>query len=103
MGSAERRLHAKNLEAPMRFQFAVAAMLIALSSATASAQTAEEQQACMNDAFSVCGHAIPHSDRVEACLYENKSRIAQACRMVLNRNAKPAATTASRIKATSVR
>ena len=30
----------------------------------ASAETQDEQNACMNDAFNVCGHAIPDRDRV---------------------------------------
>ena len=45
----------------------------------------EEQQACMNDAFSVCGHAIPDRDRVAGCLAENFSRISVACRTVMQR------------------
>ena len=52
----------------MRNQAAVAALLLALLPVAATAETQEEQQACMNDAFSVCGDAIPDRDRVAACL-----------------------------------
>jgi hypothetical protein len=55
----------------------------------ASAETYEERQACMNDAFSVCGHAIPDRDRVAACLAQNLNRISIACRTVMVRYLRP--------------
>ena len=48
----------------MRIQIALAFAFLALAPVAASAETQEEQQACMNDAFNVCGHAIPDRDRV---------------------------------------
>ena len=86
----------------MNFRIALAAVFVAAAPVAAVAETAEEQQACMNDAFAVCGHAIPDRDRVEACLYQNKRRISAACRTVLNRYSKPASA-AARIKATAAR
>jgi hypothetical protein len=47
----------------------------------------------MNDAFNVCGHAIPDGDRVAACLAQNISRISAPCRTLMNRYAKPSART----------
>ena len=48
----------------MKIQFAIAFAFLALAPVAASAETQEEQNACMNDAFNVCGHAIPDRDRV---------------------------------------
>jgi hypothetical protein len=59
-----------------------------LASAPAWAQTQEEQQACVDDAFNVCGHAIPDRTRVAACLTQNISRISSACRTVMLRYSK---------------
>jgi hypothetical protein len=86
----------------MKIRFALAAAFLVLAPASVMAATPEEEQACMNDAFNVCGHAIPDRDRVGACLYQNISRISPACRTVLSRYQKPT-TTAERIKATAVR
>lgn len=86
----------------MRFQIALAFACLVVAPAAALAETPEERQACMDDAFNVCGHAIPDRDRVESCLYENKTRVSPACRAVLTRYSKPATTTA-RVKATTVR
>lgn len=87
----------------MKFRIALTVVFMSVAPIGAMAETAEEQQACMNDAFSVCGDAIPDRNRVEACLYANKNRISSACRAVLARYPKPATATASRIKATAVR
>jgi hypothetical protein len=57
-----------------------------------SAESQDEQNACMNDAFSVCGHAIPDRERVGACLAQNINRISVACRTVMQRYSKPMAT-----------
>lgn len=56
----------------------------------ASAQSQDDQNACMNDAFSVCGHAIPDRDRVAACLAQNLNKISPACRVVMLRYSRPA-------------
>ena len=69
----------------MKIHFALAFALLALAPAAASAETQDEQNACMNDAFSVCGHAIPDRDRVAACLAQNIHRISAACRTVMQR------------------
>lgn len=65
--------------------FATSLGLIALAPAAALAQSQEEQQACMDDAFRFCGHAIPDRDRVAGCLSDNFSRISIACRTVMQR------------------
>jgi hypothetical protein len=73
----------------MTIRLALAVALFALAPIPAAAETQEEQQACMNDAFNICGHAIPDRDRVAACLAENLSRISSECRTVMLRYSKP--------------
>jgi hypothetical protein len=65
--------------------FAATLALIALAPAVSLAQSQEEQQACMNDAFQFCGHAIPDRDRVAGCLSDNVKRISLPCRAVMQR------------------
>ena len=76
----------------MKVQIALAAAFLALAPLPASGETQEEQNACMNDAFSVCGHAIPDRERVGACLAQNINRISPACRTVMLRYSRPTAT-----------
>jgi hypothetical protein len=73
------------MEGHMKFQIALAAAFLALAPVAATAETQEEQQACMNDAFTVCGDAIPDRGRVAACLAHNINRISSACRTVMQR------------------
>jgi hypothetical protein len=80
----------------MKSYFALAAVLFAFVPASALAQSQEEQQACMNDAFTICGNAIPDRDRVAACLAQNINRISAPCRMVMARYSKPGATSSRR-------
>ena len=82
----------------MKAQVALAFAFLAFAPVAASAETQEDQNACMNDAFTICGHAIPDRDRVGACLAKNIKRISSACRTVMLRSSKPAATTAIRSK-----
>jgi hypothetical protein len=72
-------------------QTVLAFVLFTLAPVAASAETQDEQNACMNDAFSVCGHAIPDRDRVAACLAQNINRISMPCRTVMLRYSKPTA------------
>ena len=75
---------------------ALASALVAFIPVSASAQSQDEQNACMNDAFSICSHAIPDRDRVAACLAQNINRISAGCRMVMARYSKPGSTSARR-------
>jgi hypothetical protein len=76
-----------------KIHIAIALAFIAVSPGTSLAQSQEEQNACMNDAFNVCGHAIPDRDRVAACLAQNINRISAGCRTVMQRYPKPASNT----------
>jgi hypothetical protein len=51
----------------------------------ASAYTEEERMACQDDAFRLCGQAIPDQERVKQCLIANMSRLSPACRRLFNR------------------
>ena len=73
----------------MKIAFALAVAFVAIVPAAAFAHSPEEQQACMDDAFNVCGHAIPDQGRVAACLAANKTRISPACRAVMARYETP--------------
>jgi hypothetical protein len=47
----------------------------------ARAYTAEQQQACSDDAFRLCSAEIPDVDRVTVCMVRNKSRLSPGCRV----------------------
>ena len=83
----------------MRIQVALAFAFLALAPAAASAaESQDEQSACMSDAFSVCGHAIPDRNRVAACLAQNLNRLSAPCRTVMLRYSKSAPMTATRAR-----
>jgi hypothetical protein len=67
-------------------RIALAAVLAVLSTA-AIAQTAEEQQLCMDDAFKVCSHTIPDRNRTIGCMVANKSRLSTGCQTVMDKYA----------------
>jgi hypothetical protein len=45
------------------------------------AYTADQQQACSNDAFRLCSADIPDVDRITACMIRNKSQLSPECRV----------------------
>ena len=69
----------------MQIKLTLIGAALLLLPVSASAQSQDDQTACMNDAFNVCGHAIPDRDRVAACLAQNINRISPACRTVMQR------------------
>jgi glutaminase len=72
----------------MQNRIALAVALTAgMLSTAAIAQTAEEQQLCMNDAFKVCSHTIPDRNRTIACMVQNKSQLSSGCQMVMDKYA----------------
>jgi len=83
----------------MKIRIALALVFFTLVPAAASAETQDEQNACMNDAFNICGHAIPDRDRVAACLAQNMNRISVACRTVMQRYPKPMTATRAKLSA----
>jgi hypothetical protein len=79
------------MDGHVKIQIALALAFLALAPVAATAETQEEQQACMDDAYGFCGHAIPDRDRVAGCLAQNIDRISIACRTVMRRYQEPEA------------
>ena len=48
---------------------------------TGWAYTAEQQQACMGDAFSLCGSEIPDVQRTTACMVRKQAQLSPGCRV----------------------
>jgi hypothetical protein len=66
------------------FQFALmlaTALFVSLWPGAGRAYTDEQQQACMGDAFRLCGGEIPDVERVRACMNRNKSQLSPGCRV----------------------
>ena len=70
---------------------ALAAVALAISflCSTAMAETTEERQACIGDAFRVCWAAIPNRIDVFRCLMDNRPRLNPACRVVMDQYRRP--------------
>jgi hypothetical protein len=71
-----------------RIAIAFALTVVAFSApspASAAAYTQEEQMACQDDAFRLCGQAIPDEQRVKACLIANMRRLSPSCRRMFRR------------------
>jgi hypothetical protein len=63
---------------------ALSAGTIGVCAGTAAfGQSADDQQACMNDAFQFCGDAIPDRSKVFYCLVNNRSQISPGCRVAM--------------------
>jgi len=65
------------------------ALTIPFLCSTAMAETAEERQACIGDAFRVCWAAIPDRNQVFRCLMDNRPRLNPACRVVMDQYRRP--------------
>ena len=57
------------------------ALFVSLWPAASRAYTDEQQQACMGDAFRLCGGEIPDVERVRACMNRSKSQLSPGCRV----------------------
>jgi len=67
----------------MKKQIALAIVLALSVGTVALAETAEEQQACTNDAFALCQNYIPDRNRVFSCLVDNRSQLSPPCHTVM--------------------
>jgi hypothetical protein len=56
------------------------AFCLSLVATGASAYTAEQQQACTDDAMRLCGAFVPDVDRITLCMMQNKTQLTPACR-----------------------
>jgi hypothetical protein len=86
-----------------KLKFAIVLTLGVLSSATAIAQSAEEQQACVDDAFRVCSATIPDRARTTACMIANKAQLSGACQAVMAKYAPANDMQTAQVAATPVR
>ena len=72
----------------------VLALLTAVSASSllcpiAAAETSEERQSCIGDAFRVCWAAIPNRDDVFHCLMDNRSQLNPGCRAIMDQYRRP--------------
>ena len=63
------------------------ALVICSTAAPASAleYSQRDAQACMGDAFRICGYAIPNHERVRQCLFANQRILSAPCFNVIER------------------
>ena len=66
---------------PKLFGGMVAASALWLLPTAGWAYTAEQQQACMGDAFSLCGSEIPDVQRTAACMVRKQAQLSPGCRV----------------------
>ena len=66
------------------------AFLASVWSTASTAYTPDQQQACTNDAFRLCGADIPDVDRITACMIRNKSQLSPECRAHFGPDPEPA-------------
>jgi hypothetical protein len=59
----------------------VMAFTLSLLPTASEAYTPEQQQACTDDAFRLCGPEVPDVDRVTACMVRNKAQLSPGCRV----------------------
>ena len=85
--STEDKLHAFSLISVLTTIPAVLA--IAFLCSTAIAETSEERQACIGDAFRVCWAAIPNRNDVFHCLLANRAKLNPLCRVVMDQYRRP--------------
>jgi hypothetical protein len=66
----------------LRFSLLLAiALSFSMWPAASRAYTAEEQQACSDDAFRLCSAEIPDVDRVTACMVSKQTELSAGCRV----------------------
>jgi hypothetical protein len=59
--------------------FFITVLALSMQPTTGRAYTQEQQAACSDDAFRLCGPEIPDVDRVTACMVRNKSQLSPGC------------------------
>jgi hypothetical protein len=58
-------------------------------SGSAFAQSSEDEMACKDDAFRVCGDTIPDRERTFQCMIANREMLSPQCRAVVARALPP--------------
>jgi hypothetical protein len=69
----------------IRAAFGFVLFCLTLVPVAARADPQQDQDACMNDATTICGQFIPDHERVAHCLMANRHRVSPACRVALKR------------------
>jgi hypothetical protein len=64
-----------------------------LASGESHAYTAQQQQACMPDAFRLCSSEIPDIERVKACMVRNRAQLSPECRAFMHPSPEPSEVT----------
>ena len=76
--------------ARLRLAMLLATGLVALvASGESHAYTADQQQACMPDAFRLCSSEIPDIERVKACMVRNRAQLSPECRAFVRPGPEP--------------
>jgi hypothetical protein len=84
----------------------LAALAFPMLMTEAEAYTPEQQQACSDDAFRLCGPEIPDVDRVTVCMIRNRSQLSPGCQVFFRSpepEAAPAVTRATTRKPLRIR
>lgn len=63
----------------------LAALLLALPSIAATAQSQTDQEACEGDVFELCADKVPDENEIAACLRRQWSKVSKECRGVMAR------------------
>jgi hypothetical protein len=63
--------------------------LVLAASTAALAQSSEDEVACKDGAFRVCGQTIPDRERTFQCMIANREVLSAACRAVIARSLPP--------------
>jgi hypothetical protein len=67
----------------VRILLALGLFAVAIAPVTAIADQQQDQDACMQDAQTICGQFIPDRERVAHCLITNSRKVTPACRVAL--------------------
>jgi hypothetical protein len=65
------------------------AFLAATATFSARAETAEERQACTNDAQTHCADEIPDRERVYECLVKKVNQLSAPCKRIISESLRP--------------
>ena len=60
------------------------AILASATTFSAFAETAEERQACTNDAQTHCADEIPDREKVYGCLVKKVNQLSPSCKKIIN-------------------
>ena len=74
-----------------KYLLAAAVLAVAASSAFAQTRFTRQQQeaACSDDAFALCGDAVPDEQRVTACMIAKRKQLSERCLTVFEGSLPP--------------